>query len=343
MRYEQQIFGYLADSRPVKKFLVCNDSGASVELLEWGARILSLKVPDKDGNLTDVVLGYDTLEEYADPGNSMGAVCGRVANRLRNYCFTLNGRDHELTRNCDGFTAHGGSRGFQASLWEGKFEADGVTMTLVSAHGDQGFPGELTVTLRCTLTQDNTLRLEYRARADRDTLVNLMNHSYFNLAGAGTIRDQELWLNSRFYTPGDENLMTTGEISSSAGTAFDFTVPRAIGSRFDAPELAPAGGYDHFFVLAHTERGKLEHAATLSCQETGISMKLYTTEPGIVLYTANGWADGSGKNGGVYGSHCGISMQPQRFPDSMHHTHFPDCILPAGQVYRQTTEYRFGK
>lgn len=341
MRFESKPFGKLSDGRVVTKYIMENNQGTRLELIDLGARITSLVVPDANGQLTDVVLGFDELAPYAVPANSMGATCGRVANRLRNFEIALHEKTYPLTRNCDTFTAHGGLRGFQASLWQGAFEADGITMTLVSADGDQGFPGEMIVRLRYTLTEENVVRLDYSASADADTVINLTNHSYFNLAGSGTICDHQLWLNANFYTPGDEQLMTTGEIRRVAGTAFDFTTPYAIGARFDSEELRPAGGYDHNFVLAHSENGLLEHEATLSCASNGLSMEMYTTEPGVQIYTANGMSETIGKGGKIYSDHSGICLQAQHFPDAMFHTHFPSIVLKTGHIYRQITEYRF--
>lgn len=340
MRYSIRPFGKMPDGRTVDQYCIENEQGLRLELIEYGARITSLIVPDGLGQMTDIVLGFDNLNEYLVAGNSHGAVCGRIANRLQGSTFVLNGISYPLSNNCGTFTAHGGVRGFQSSLWKGAFEADGVVMTLVSPDGDQGFPGCLVTKLRYTLSEDNTIRLSYIAEGDRDTVVNLTNHSFFNLAGKGTICNHELWLNAPYYTPCDEALNTTGEIARVAGTAFDFTSPALVGARFSTKELATAGGYDHNFVLAHTEREKLECVASLTCPENHIRLELYTTECGLQIYTANGMPETKGKHGVLYGDHCGISLQPQSFPDAMRHTHFPSVILRKGDIYRQTTEFR---
>jgi aldose 1-epimerase len=302
-------------------------------------------VTDKNGAKTDVVLGRDTLEDYFKNDGYLGALIGRHANRIAKGEFTLNGREYKVGINEGKNSLHGGNTGFDKKLWSAK-EIDGaepaLELSLVSEDGEEGFPGKLDVTVTYTLTKENALKISYEAVSDKDTVVNLTNHAYFNLAGhsSGRMYNQTLRINSSFYTPNDDECMPTGEVCSVSGTPFDFRQEKPIGSDIDSDfeQIKMFGGYDHNFAV--DGRG-YRLAACAKCEETGISMEVYTDKPGVQLYTSNGLPEGIYKNGAKYGVHQAFCLETQYFPNSMAYSHYPSPILRKGEKYNFTTEYRF--
>lgn len=340
---EEGVFGTLPDGRTVKSYTLSNALGMRATLIAYGATLVSLEVPDRDGKLADVVLGFKTLDEYRDHSPYFGAICGRVANRIAKGKFTLDGHDYQLATNNETNHLHGGVVGFDKLLWQSTSRegADGpeVVFTLLSPDGDEGYPGNLLVTVIYGLTADNALTITYSAVADRATPVNLTHHSYFNLSGegSGTVLDHELLLNASHYTPVDATAIPTGEIAPVAKTPMDFTTPFAIGKRIKQV----AGGYDHNYVLDRTGSGP-SLAARVYEPTSGRVMEIETTEPGLQFYTGN-FLDGSfaGKSGKTYVQHGGFCLEAQHYPDAINQPPFPSVVLRPGETYTQTTIHRF--
>jgi aldose 1-epimerase len=343
---EKKDFGKTPGGTPVDLFVLTNANGMIAKVITYGAILTEIHVPDRDGKLTDVVLGFDDLNGYLAEHPFFGATVGRVANRIAKGRFTLNGKEYKLAVNNGPNALHGGRKGFDKAVWKAEETpaADGVAVRFShhSPNGDEGYPGNMDVTVTYTLTNQNELRLDYTATTDQATPVNLTNHSYFNLAGAadGTILDHELLLEADKYTPTDETLIPTGELKPVAGTPLDFTKPTPIGARIDQTP-AFIGGYDHNFVL-NSGGKRLLLAARVRQPKTGRVMEMLTTEPGVQLYTSN-FLDGKvkGKGGVVYRKHQALCLEAQHFPDSVNHPDFPSVILQPGQTYRQTTAYKF--
>jgi aldose 1-epimerase len=316
------------------------------KIITYGAILTELNVPDRDGKLGDVVLGYDDLKDYLAGHPFFGATVGRVANRIAKGEFTLNGKKYKVAVNNGPNALHGGLKGFDKVVWKAEEEtrSDGVAVkfTYVSKDGEEGYPGTLTATVVYTLTNDNAVRLDYTAKTDKPTPVNLTNHTYFNLAGtkSGNILDHEIMINADRYTPTDETLIPTGEIKPVKDTPLDFTKPHKIGERIEQIKSDPVG-YDHNFVLNH-EGKELGLAARVYESKTGRVMEMLTTEPGVQFYTGN-FLDGkqTGRGGVVYKKHAGFCLEAQHFPDSVNHDKFPSIILEPGQTYKQTTVYKF--
>ena len=303
--------------------------------MSYGGAITSLKTPDRDGRFGDIVLGFETLEEYVHNPRYFGALIGRHANRIARGRFSLNGIEYQLPCNNGANHLHGGFRGFDKRVWTVREDDNALHLTYFSKDGEEGYPGNVTAFVDYTLL-DNELRIDYRATTDRDTIVNLTNHSYFNLRGEGTILDHELTLHADHFTPVSEDLIPTGEIKRVAGTPMDFRNGKAIGS-----ELQAAGGYDHNFVLNDWD-GSLRSAARLYEPATGRVLEILTTEPGIQFYSGN-FLDGSftGKNGFVLARYTGLCLEPQHFPDAPNHPNFPSTVLRPGEEYKHTSIYRF--
>ena len=335
-------FGKLPSGKAVDLFTLTNQNGLIAKVTNYGTIITELHVPDRKGRLTDVVLGFDNLDQYLKGHPYFGCTAGRYANRIARGRFTLGDRTYQLPLNNGPNSLHGGTTGFDKVLWKATpLKGAAVKFSYVSADGEQGYPGKLTATVIITLTDDNELAIDYFARTTKPTHVNLTNHSYFNLAGRGDIKSHRLTLASDFYTPVNSQLIPTGEILRVAGTPFDFTRPTAIGSRFRALGGKPQG-YDHNYIL----RGgghSLALAARVAEPKSGRTMEVFTTEPGIQLYTGN-FLDGTatGKNGWTYSSHSAFCLETQHYPDSPNHPHFPSTLLRPDQIYRQTTVHRFG-
>lgn len=345
MRMEKRPFGTTSDGRNVSLYTLTNAAGASVVLTDFGARVVDIRVPDQNGVIENVTLGYDEVAAYETVGKYFGATIGRCANRLNGAAFTFNGKRYALVDNDDGRTLHGGANGFHAQVFSVQPVDNGIAFSRVSADGEEGFPGEIALTVTMTFSQENVLRIEYRATAKDDTLVSLTNHTYFNLSGNGanTILDHRLQVFSDFMTPLTENMVASGEIRPTAGTPFDFTVPCRVGARIDSgdAQLAIPGGYDHNFVLRQTERDVLCHAANLWEDVSGRRMETWTTMPGMQLYSGNFLKPHVGKDDVVYDYRTGLCLETQLFPNAMECTHFPSILVRAGQTQTSVTEYRF--
>ena len=327
-----------------------NERGTEARILTLGATLRSFVVADARGDFDDVVLGFETAEEYLRGREYFGAIVGRYANRIANGRFALGGNEYQLTRNDGRHSEHGGAEGFDRRVWavEGTDSSNGarLTLSLVSPDGDQGFPGELTVHVTYVLTHDDELRIEYAATTSASTVVNLSSHSYWNLAGAAAGDALSAWLSvhADTYTPVDAELIPTGELGRVADSALDFRTPQVINSRIrDAsePQLVRARGYDHNFVLRGTA-GVLRPAARLEDPRSGRILELLTTEPGLQVYTGNFLSGAvAGKGRRLYRQGDGIALETQHFPDSPNHPTFPSTVLEPGQTWASATVYRF--
>jgi len=330
----------------VSLYTLRNKNGLVAQITNYGAIVVSLYVPDRTGKLSDIVLGYDTIGEYIHGnGPYMGAVCGRVANRIANGKFSLSGRTYELAVNNGPNHLHGGLKAFSMVVWEvAEVAPDRVKMTYHSPDGDEGYPGNLKTAVTYTLTDENELRLDYHAETDKSTPVNLASHSYFNLAGEGSgdVYDQELMINARFYTACDANSVPTGEICSVTGTPYDFTRFKRMGESIneDNEQLRFGAGFDQNFVLGHA-RGEMGLAARARDPRSGRLMEICTTQPGIQLYTANWLENEKGKNGHVYQKRHGFCLETQHFANAVNIPHFPPVVLSPGEKYVHVCLHRF--
>jgi len=343
MEILRQAFGLLPDGQSVDLFVLTNSSGMRAQIMNYGATLVSLNVPDRNGNIADITLGCDSIEDYMAASPYFGATVGRYANRIAKGKFTLDGVDYTLATNNGENHLHGGVKGFDKVLWVSEpFKQDdqiGVKFVYFSKDGEEGYPGNLACTVTYRMTENNELHIVYEAETDKATPVNLTHHSYFNLAGQGEgdILSHELMLVADKYTPVDAGLIPTGEIRDVSGTPMDFTTPHAIGERIDQVE----GGYDHNFVLM-SGGGTLAFAARVYEPSTGRVMEIHTTEPGIQFYSGN-FLDGTitGKAGKVYNQHYGFCLEPQHFPDSPNQPNFPSTILQPGAKYLTRTIFKF--
>ena len=335
-------FGEMPDGSPVQQFTLVNANGLVCKAINYGAIITEVHVPDRNGALADIVLGFDNLKQYLDDRASIGATIGRVINRIAGGTFTLDGRTYALAQNNGANHLHGGVKGFGKVLWKAEpldlKNSAAVKFTRTSPDGEENYPGTLQATLVCALTDDNELRLDYEAVTDKPTPVSLSNHSYWNLAGGGDVLGHELMIAAHFFTPADDNKIPTGEIKSVAGTPLDFTASKLVGR--DIAQLADSRGYDHNFVL-DGGGGKLALAARVYEPRSGRVMEVLTDQPAVQLYTANYLKDTPGKRGQLYRQHHAVCLETQHFPDSVHHAHFPSVILRPGEIYRTTTVHRF--
>ncbi len=340
-------FGKTLDGVSVDLFTLRNVNGLEARITNYGGIVVSLTTPDRRGRMGDLVLGYDNLDGYLAKSPYFGALIGRYGNRIAKGKFTLNGVTYSLAINNGPNSLHGGRIGFDKAVWQArpKQGAMGPTLelTYLSQDGEEGYPGELRVTASYTLTADNELCLEITAVTDKDTVVNLTQHSYFNLAGEGDVLGHQLYIDADRIVPVDATLIPTGQLRPVAGTPFDFRQPTAIGSRIDQndEQLKLANGYDHTFVLNHPA-GRLDLAARVTEPATGRVLEVLTTEPGVQLYTGN-FLDGTirGKVGRVYQRRHAFCLEAQHFPDSPNQPDFPSVVLKPGQVYRHTTVFKF--
>jgi aldose 1-epimerase len=349
-RLTRTAFGTTGDGKSVDLFTLTNAAGIEVRAMTYGATILSLRVPDRQGRLDDIVLGYPTLAGYLEKSPYFGAIVGRYGNRIAKGRFRLDGKSHQLTTNDGPNHLHGGAKGFDKVVWTADTSQRDSSATLIMSYtspaGEEGYPGTLQARVTYTLTDRNELRVDYFATTDAPTPVNLTQHSYFNLAGqgAGDILGHTLLIAADRYTPVDSTLIPTGEIAPVAGTPFDFRTATAIGARIEQNDvqLKRGRGYDHNWVLNRTDPG-LVLAARLTEPATGRTLEVLTTEPGIQFYSGN-FLDGTiaGKDGRVYRHRYGLCLETQHFPDSPNHPNFPSTILRPGQEYRSTTVFRFG-
>ena len=342
-------WGSLPSGGPISLFTLRNASGVEASVTNYGGRLVILKVPDRAGRGEDIVLGFESLDGYLDQNPYFGALVGRFANRIANGKFELDGRTYTLLQNNGSNALHGGARGFDKVAWKAAVINSNGTSALelryLSKDGEEGYPGNLEVAATYTLSEDNTLRVDYSASTDRDTVLNLTNHSYFNLAGhaQGNILDQHVVLNADRFTPVASNLIPTGDLRSVAGTPFDFRQSTAIGARIDAndEQIAFGGGYDHNFVLNRSGNG-LSLAACVYDPHSGRIMEVLTTQPGMQFYTGNHIRGPiGGKSGATYGARAGFCCETQHFPDSPNQPQFPSSVLRRGDRYTQTTAFRF--
>lgn len=339
----KSLFGTTQAGEPVIQYHLENTKGIAVTVIDYGGTITEMIVPDQNGNPTDVCLGYDTVAEYQANDGYFGTLIGRNANRIQNGFFELNGKTHILVVNDSPNHLHGGRRGFDKYRWESTIREDQLVLSRTSPDGEEGYPGNLQVKATYYLTEDNTLGIAYEAESDADTIVNLTNHTYFNLNGhnKGTVLDHRLQVFADSFTENDADCLPTGSILPVAGTPFDFTSPKRIGQDISQSnvQLQNGKGYDHNWVLA--DKAKMKKAAKLYSPETGIALTVYTTMPGIQVYTANSLTSRRGKGGAHYAEKSGICLETQFFPNALACPNFPSTVLKKGEVYRQITEYGF--
>ncbi|NDW19775.1 galactose mutarotase [Dysgonomonas sp. 216] len=340
-----QDFNAEVDGKKVELFVLVNKSGAEITVTNYGAKVVSLMVPDKSGKLVDVVLGHDTIAEYLKSEEPyFGAVCGRTANRIANGKFTLEGKEYTLAVNNGPNNLHGGIKGFNSVVWDAKqTDAQTVELTYLSVDGEEGFPGNLSTKIIYKLTDDNALDIAYEATTDKTTIINLTNHSYFNLSGAGdpSIADHVLKMYADEFLPADETSIPYGKPEKVVGTPMDFTTPHEIGERIneDFEPLIFGRGYDHTFIMNKKE-GDL--ALTCYSPKTGIVLDTYTTEPGVQVYTGN-WMTGNfvAKQGQRYPAQSAVCFETQHYPDSINKPDYPTVILKPGEKFESKTIYKF--
>ncbi|MDE6757604.1 MAG: galactose mutarotase [Muribaculaceae bacterium] len=339
-------FNTTVDGKEVGLFTLTNGNGVEACITNYGGRLVSLMVPDRNGEFRDVVLGHDSIADYIDIDGNLGALIGRYGNRINQGKFSIDSVVYQLPQNDFGHCLHGGPKGFHHAVWDAVQPNDStLRLSLFSPDGEYGFPGNVNVNVVYTLTGDNAVEIAYEATTDAPTILNLTNHSYFNLSGnpANDILAERLWIDAGGYTPIDSTFMTTGEIASVAGTPFDFTTPKAIGRDIDADDmqLRNGRGYDHNMVL-RGDRDINAPAATLTDDESGIMMEMFTTEPGIQFYTGN-FLDGTvkGKKGTAYPHRSAICLESQHYPDSPNKPQWPSVVVRPGEKYTSYCKYRF--
>jgi len=342
MSIEKRDFGKTPDGENVDLYTLTNTNGLKAQIMTYGGIVTTLNVPDRDGHLGDIVSGYDTLDEYIKENPYFGALIGRCGNRIGKGKFTLNGVEYTLATNNGPNHLHGGIKGFDKVVWNAEQmetdEGPALKLNYLSKDGEEGYPGNLNCTVIYTLTNNDELKISYEAETDKDTVLNLTHHSYFNLGGhdSGDILGHELTLNADNYTPVDDDLIPTGEIKPVKGTPMDFTKPTAVGARIDQVK----GGYDHNFVLNNSD-GSLALAASVYEPKTGRVMEISTTEPAIQFYSGN-FLDGSLKGkGAIYNKHNAFCLETQHFPDSPNKPDFPSVVLKPGEKYTHLTVHKF--
>ena len=342
-------FGTTADGKKVEIYTLKNSKNVEARIMTYGGTLVSMKVPDKSGKFADVVLGHDSVADYEKDTAYFGALIGRFGNRIAKGKFTLNGKEYALATNNNGNHLHGGIKGFDKVIWTAKSSADAnganLELNYASKDGEEGYPGNLKIKVVYTLTENSELKIVYSATTDKDTVVNMTNHSYFNLAGAGsgTILDHNLFINADRFVPTDDVAIPLGELKSVKATPFDFTTPTAIGARInsDDEQIKFGKGYDHTFVL-NKNGNELSLAARATDEKSGRILEVFTTEPGVQLYTGN-YLNSSvkGKEGKDYAFRNGFCLETQHFPDSPNKPDFPSTVLKTGETYNQTTVFRF--
>ena len=341
-------YGVTASGAPVEAFTLKNDHGMTVRVLSYGGIITQVAVPDRKGHIANVVLELPDLKAYEAKPN-FSSLLGRYANRISHGGFTIDGVRHDLPSSAEGVSSHGGPTGFATRVWTGtpfqRHGEAGVTLAYTAADGEGGYPGTLKATVTYTVTRKNVLRIDYRATTDKPTVINLSHHVYFNLAGGGTIYDQTAQVLAQAYTPIDARKLATGQIAPVAGTALDLRQPVRLGDRVtaDDPQIKFANGFDHNFVVDGGGRGKLVPAVRVADPASGRTLEVATTQPGVQLFTANSL------NGALKDAQsrplekgAGLAIETQHFADSPNHDNFPSTMLRPGQVFRETTEFRFG-
>ncbi|MHC4312931.1 MAG: aldose epimerase family protein [Planctomycetota bacterium] len=344
-RVRVESFGKTPDGQEVFLYEMVNANGLRARLIDYGAILVSLEVPDRKGKLADIALGFDDLESYIKRNPLFGAVVGRYANRIANARFTLDGVEYKLTANAGKNHIHGGGKKrFDKVVWKGvpAHSKEGVLVRFnhLSEDGEEGFPGNLYCNVTYTLTNKDELKISYKAKTDKPTIINLTNHSYFNLAGAGSgdVLGHEVMINADRYTPAGEGLIPTGEIHNVKKTPLDFTEPRTIGARIE--KLVETRGYDHNYVL-NKPGSPLDLASRVYEPASGRVMEVYTTEPGMQFYTANGMRNIKGKGGKVYQRYHGFCLETQHYPDSPNKSNFPSTTLRPGKEFKSETIFKF--
>lgn len=349
MAWKKEVFGTTADGAQADIYTLTNEQGASAAFTNLGGIWLKMIVPDREGKLEDVLLGFDSPEKCQTMSGHLGEIVGRNANRIGNASFTLNGRTYKLEVNSGGRNnLHSGNDFYRDRLWDTEVEETSlgtkITFSLLSPHMDQGFPGNASIQVSYTLTPDNALQIDYYMTADADTVANFTNHAYFNLAGhkAGDISGHKVWIDADAYTVADETSVPTGELAPVKGTPMDFTVLKTISPDIDADfePIKAAGGFDHNWALNHAP-GELALSAKAVDEASGRVMEVYTDLPGIQFYTANSMKGQEGKDGAVYAPRSGYCFETQYFPDAINKPQFASPVLKAGEVYKTTTIYRF--
>ena len=345
----QTLFGKLADGNEVNLFVLKNTSGAEVKIIEFGAVVTSLKIPDRSGKIEDIVLGYDKLEDYVNGTSYFGAIVGRYGNRIGKGKFVLDGKEYQLSVNDGENHLHGGKVGFNKVLWKGesvKSElGESVKLTYQSKDGEEGYPGNADITVTYTLTENNELIIDYSAVTDKPTIMNPTHHSYFNLSGnfQNTILDNELMIDADYFTPVDNGLITTGELAEVKNTPMDFTKPEKIGKRINDKfeQLSFGKGYDHNWVI-NNYTGQVKMIANLYDSTSGRFMEILTDQPGLQFYSGN-FLNGTsvGKKGEKYNYRTGLCLEAQVYPDSPNKANFPNAHLNPNETYKQKTIYKF--
>ena len=345
MAINRKIWGRSPEGKAIYKYTMTNASGASAVVSNIGAAIVAVNVPDRDGKLGDVVLGYGRPESYFGDGPCAGKVPGRYANRIAKGRFSLDGKEYTLPVNNGPNHLHGGPDGFQNQVWESRKHKGGVEFKYVSADGEMGYPGRMVVVARYEWSEENELRLTFSARTDAVTVVNLTNHVYFNLNGRGSVLQHFLRLNASEYLPTDDTLIPTGASEPVAGTPMDFLNPKTLGRdiKKDFPALKYGKGYDACYLIDGYRKGQLQEAAELWSKRSGRSVKVFTTQPGVHVYTGN-WLEGcpAGKRGRIYHDYDAVAMECQHFPDSPNHPEYPTTVLKPGKVFHEAIIFAFG-
>lgn len=342
MPIEKQSFGKYNEQKDAMLFTLTNENGMVAKISDYGGTVTHLTVPDRNGKMVDVALGYETLDEYIADSPYFGCICGRYANRIRNGKFTLDGSEYELAVNNGPNALHGGLKGFDKVIWASQEyeteEGPAVKLSYIADDKEEGYPGTLTTIVTYTLTNDNALKIEYEAVTDKPTVINLTNHLYFNLGGydSGNVLKQQLMIAADNYLPVDGTSIPLGEIRPVADGPMDFTTMKEIGAEIEQVD----GGYDHNYCLNNTD-GSLALGAKAKCGQTGVVMEMFTTEPGVQLYSGNYLDDSLKGKGTTYGKHHGFCLETQHYPDSPNREEFPSVILRPGQTYKQTTSYKF--
>ena len=340
MAVTKESFGQTADGQAVDAFIFENSSGVKVKVINYGATLVSVDAPDTDGKLVDVVLGFDDIAGYQRANNPyFGATCGRYANRIANGTFRVDGEEYSLAINNGPNSLHGGLAGFDKKIWGAEIVGDSVKMLLISPDGEEGYPGTLSVELTYSLSEIGELRLDYSATTDKKTVLNLTNHSYFNLAGRGSVHKHMIRINADRYTVVDEHATPSGELRAVADTAMDLLIPSPIGNRIDEVQGL---GYDHNYCINQAAEGELTLVATVTDPDSGRTMECWTTEPGVQFYTGNFLEHIQGKGGTVYNKQEGFCLETQHYPDSPNQPGFPCTELAPGETYTQTCIYTFG-
>lgn len=345
-KVKKATFGKTNDGKSVKIFTLTNSKGTEAKIINYGGRIVSLKVADKNGKFEDVILGYDDLNGYLSDNFFFGGIIGRYANRIAKGKFSLNGKEYMLAKNNGENHLHGGVKRFDVLVWTAKSLANKTGAVLELTHfskdGEEGYPGNLSVKVVYTLTENDELKMEYSATTDQDTVINLTNHAYFNLAGSGTILNHILKINADKFTPTDSGSIPTGELREVAGTPFDFRVGKTMGKQIDEAneQLKFGSGYDHNWVL-NKKPNEFSLAASVEEPNSGRVLEVLTTEPGIQFYAGNFLADGKGKGGKIYNKREGFCLETQHFPDSPNQPKFPTTVLKKGEKFASTTIYKF--